>query len=196
MPLDNVTKCNKNKQNNATTQRNNYHMSEHTHVPICPCLSSRRSEHAFVPRPPCFKRGKLKFLKKGSKKDLVLQYPSHPLPPRPGSTKRRQRIGWKWIVSFVFNTLLLHCLALVVEMNCQFCHIGSFAPLRPNTGEDDLRGSGLRIPIHTILMSSYHPPTIWAYQYLPNLCYLTTHQLYEDTTERQLYCNIPNTVRL
>ena len=38
---------------------------------------------------------------------------------------------------------------------------------------DDLRGSGLRIPIIPA----------------PHLCHLTTHQLYEETTE--LYCNQP-----
>ena len=66
-------------------------------------------------------------------------------------------------------------------MNCQFCHIGSFAPLRSNTGEMTCADLGfgsnqylpylchltthhllipIPIPIPTILLSSYHPPPL------------------------------------
>ena len=121
----------------------------------------------------CFKRGSLRCCKKKmSKKDLVLQYPSHPLPPQPGRPRGGGELAGNEL-SVLSYTALQHCLAPLVEMNCQFCHIGSFGPLRPNTGWMTCADLGL------------------GYQYLPYLCHLTTHQFYEDTTEWQIYCILP-----
>ena len=97
----------------------------------------------------------LQEVRSGARYSVTISFP--PLATSPGRPRSGELAGNELSV-LSSNTVALF--GALVEMNCQFCHIGSFAPLRSNTGEMTCADLGFG-----------------SNQYLPYLCHLTTHHL-------------------